>query len=87
MKDTPLRIYTSSVTMDWSIKKAAIYTRYVTNIIRCMEKRGKPLTIEYIDENENVVSTLKFKENKKKALEYEAEINKLIREGKKNESK
>ena len=79
MKDTPLRIYTSSVTKDWSIEKAVEYTRTITNIIRCMEKRGKPLTIEYIDENKNVVSTAKFKGDEKKSLEYEAEINKLIK--------
>ena len=81
----PLRIYDFSVTKNWSIEKAAIYMRDVTNMIRFMEKRGKPLTIEYIDENKNVVSTTKFKGNKKKALEYEAEINKLIRKGRKNE--
>ena len=85
MKDTPLRIYDYSVTKNWSIEKAAIYTRDVDNIISHMDKIGKPLTIEYIDENLNIVSTLNFKGNKKKALEYEAEINKLIRKGRKNE--
>ena len=81
MKDskmTPLRIYDFSVTKDWSIEKAAIYERDITNIIRLMEKQGKPLTIEYIDENLNVVRTLKFKGNKEKNLKYEAEINNLV---------
>ena len=72
---TPMRIYDFSVTKNWSIEKAAIYERNVTNMIRFMEMRGKPLTIEYIDENLNVISTLKFKGNKKKYLEYEAKIN------------
>ena len=76
---TPMRIYDFSVTKNWSIEKAAIYERDVTNMIRFMEKRGKPLTIEYIDENKNVVSTAKFKGDEKKSLEYEAEINKLIK--------
>ena len=75
---TPLRIYDFSVTKNWSIEKAAKYEREITNMIRFMEKRGKPLTIEYIDENLNVVSTLKFKGNKKKALEYETEMNEWV---------
>ena len=75
---TPMRIYDFSVTKNWSIEKAAIYERNVTNMIRFMEMRGKPLTIEYIDENLNVISTLKFKGNEKKYLEYESKINNLV---------
>ena len=66
---TPLRIFDHTVTKSWSIKKAAEYQRNITNIIIFMEKRGKPLTIEYIDDDLNVVSTLKFKGNEKKYLE------------------
>ena len=90
MKDskmTPLRIYDFSVTKDWSIKKAAIYERDVTNVIRFMEKRGKPLTIEYIDEYLNVVSTLKYKGNKKKALEYETVMNRTLKEWRKEDER
>ena len=75
---TPLRIFDFTVTKDWSIEKAAKYEREITIMIRFMEKRGKPLTIEYIDENLNVVSTFKFKGNKKKALEYETEMNEWV---------
>ena len=79
MKDTPLRVYDTSVTMKWDIEKAAEYEGHIHDAIRHTEMIGKPLTIEYIDEDLNVVGTLKFKGDKKKALEYEAKINKLLR--------
>ena len=75
---TPLRIFDTSVTMKWDIEKAAEYEGHIINIIRYMEKRGKPLTIEYIDEDLNVIRTLKIKGDEKKFLEYEAKINKLL---------
>ena len=78
MKDAPLKIYDISVTMKWDIEKAAEYEGHIHNAIRHTEMIGKPLTIEYIDEDLNVVGTLKFKGDKKKALEYEARLEKLI---------
>tara|TARA_Y100000310_G_scaffold131716_1_gene130861 strand:- start:209 stop:463 length:255 start_codon:yes stop_codon:yes gene_type:complete len=79
MKNTPLRIFDYTVTKDWNIEKAVEYERNIANAIRYMEMRGKPLTIEYIDDNQNVVKTLKYKGNKKKFLEYEERINKLMK--------
>tara|TARA_Y100000310_G_scaffold304711_1_gene344143 strand:+ start:324 stop:578 length:255 start_codon:yes stop_codon:yes gene_type:complete len=79
MKDTPLKIYDRSVTGKWDFEKQVEYEINITNIIRFTELRGKPLTIEYIDDNLNVIRTLKFKGNKKKFLEYEAKINKLLK--------
>ena len=79
MKDRPLKLYDMSVRMKWDIEKAAEYEMNIHRIIRHTEMMGKPLTIEYIDEDENVVGTLKLKGDKKKALEYEAKMNKLLR--------
>ena len=76
---TPLRIFDHTVTKSWSIKKAAEYQRNITNIIIFMEKRGKPLTIEYIDDDLNVIHTSKFKGNKKNFMEYEAIMKKLLK--------
>ena len=78
MKDAPLKIYDISVTMKWDIEKAAEYEGHIHNAIRFTEMRGKPLTIEYIDEDLNVLRTLKFKGDEKKFLEYEARLEKLI---------
>tara|TARA_Y100000310_G_scaffold192837_1_gene192737 strand:+ start:274 stop:519 length:246 start_codon:yes stop_codon:yes gene_type:complete len=78
MKATPLKIYDMSVKMKWDIEKAAEYERHIHDIIRFTEMRGKPLTIEYVDENLNVISTLKIEGDEKKFLEYEARMNKLI---------
>ena len=78
MKKNPLRILDYSVTKDWDLEKAAEYEKNITDAIRFTEMRGKPLTIEYIDENLNVISTLKFKGNEKKYLEYESKINNLV---------
>jgi len=79
VKDTPLKIYDSSVTMKWDFEKAAEYQGHIHNHIRYTEMRGKPLTIEYVDDNLNVVHTSKFKGNEKKFSEYEARINKLLK--------
>ena len=79
MKDTPLKVYDMSVTMKWDIEKAAKYTEDIHNAIRFMEMRGKPLTIEYIDEDLNVIRTFKIKGDEKKFLEYETKMNKLLR--------
>jgi len=86
MKDTPLRVYDTSVTMKWDIEKAAEYERHIHDAIRFTEMRGKPLTIEYIDEDENVVGTLKLKGDKKKFLEYETKMKKLLRRMENEES-
>ena len=79
MKDAPLRIYDHSVTKDWDIEKLATYELNIHHIIRHMEMRGKSFTIEYVDENLNVVNTLEFKGDKKKFMEYEAKIEKLVK--------
>ena len=79
MKDTPLRIYDRSVTEKWDFEKQAEYTGTIHNIITYAEMRGKPLTIEYIDDNLNVVNTFHYKGDKNKFLEYETKINKLIK--------
>ena len=79
MKKSPLRIYDYTVTKDWDIEKAAKYTGDIHNAIRHIEQTGKPYTIEYIDDNLNVVKTLEFKGNEKKSLEYEERINKLMK--------
>ena len=78
MKATPLKIYDMSVRMKWDIEKAAEYEKNITDAIRFTEMRGKPLTIEYVDENLNVVSTLKIKGDEKKFLEYEEKMNKFL---------
>jgi len=79
MKATLLKIYDMSVTMKWDIEKAAEYEKNITDAIRFTEMRGKPLTIEYVDENLNVISTLKIEGDEKKFLEYEARMNKLLK--------
>ena len=79
MKDTPLKVYDTSVTMKWDIEKAAEYEGHIHDAIRFTEMRGKPLTIEYIDEDLNVIGTLKIKGDEKKFLEYEAKMKKLLR--------
>ena len=67
-----------SVIMKWDIEKAVEYERNIHNAIRFTEMRGKPLTIEYIDDDLNVIRTLKIKGDEKKFLEYEARINKFL---------
>ena len=84
MEKSPLRIYDYTVTKDWNIEKAAEYQGNIHKIITHMDKIGKPFTIEYIDENLNVISTLEFKGNEKKFLEYKAAIEKMIK-GEQNE--
>ena len=79
MKNTPLRIYDYTVRKDWNIEKAAEYERNITNVIRSMEKQGKPLTIEYIDDKLNVVKTYKIEGNEKKSMEYETRMEKLLK--------
>ena len=79
MKDTPLRLYDISVRMKWDIETAAEYEKNVHDIMRYTEMRGKPLAIEYIDENLNVIKTLKIKGDEKKFLEYEARTNEFLR--------
>ena len=79
MSIEPLRIYDMSVRMEWDIEKAAEYQKNITNAIRFAEKRGQPLTIEYIDEELNVIKTLKIEGNKKKFLEYEARLERMIK--------
>ena len=79
MKKTPLRIYDSSVTIKWDFEKAAEYTGQIHGIITFMDKTGKPYTIEYIDEDLNVVSTLKIEGDEKKFLEYETKMDKLLK--------
>ena len=76
---TPLRIFDMSVRMKWDIEKAAEYEEQIMQILKFMDRTGKPLTIEYIDDDLNVISTSKFKGDEKKALEYEARINKLTK--------
>ena len=79
MKNTPLKLYDMSVRMKWDIEKAAEYEMTIHRIIRHTEMMGKPLTIEYIDEDLNVVGTLNLKGDEKKFLEYEAKMKKLLR--------
>ena len=79
MKDAPLRIYDYAVTKDWDLEKAAKYHGQIVNIISTMEKMGKPLVIEYVDDNLNVISTFKMKKDEKKFAEYEAKIEKLLK--------
>tara|TARA_R100000664_G_scaffold14422_3_gene22684 strand:+ start:1552 stop:1800 length:249 start_codon:yes stop_codon:yes gene_type:complete len=79
MKDTSLKLYDMSVRMKWDIEKAAEYEWNIHRIIRHTEMIGKPLTIEYIDEDLNVVGTLKLEGDKKKSLEYESKMKKLLR--------
>jgi hypothetical protein len=79
MKDTPLKLYDMSVRMKWDIEKAAEYEWNIHRIIRHTEMMGKPLTIEYIDEDLNVVGTLKLEGDKKKSLEYESKMKKLLK--------
>ena len=79
MKNTPLKLYDMSVRMKWDIEKAAEYEMNIHRIIRHTEMMGKPLTIEYIDEDLNVVGTLNLKGDEKKRLEYETRINKLLK--------
>ena len=79
MKDATLRIYDISVRMEWDIETASEYEKNIHNAIRFAVMRGKPLTIEYMDEGLNVVSTLKFKGDKKKFQEYEAKLEKTIK--------
>ena len=67
-----------SVIMKWDIEKAVEYERNIHNAIRFSEMRGKPLIIEYIDDDLNVIRTLKIKGDEKKFLEYEARINKFL---------
>ena len=78
MKLTPMRVFDYSVTKDWPIEKAAKQEEQIHNIIRFMEMRGKPLIIEYIDDNLNVVSTFKMEGNEKKFMEYETRMEKLL---------
>ena len=78
MKNTPLRIFDSSVYRKWDFEKAARYVGNITNMISFMDEQGKPLTIEYMDENCNVIKTVKSKGDKKKALEYESKRNKFL---------
>ena len=70
MKETPLRVLHKSVTKEWDIEKLVNYEATIISAIMAMEEMGKPLTIEYIAENQNVVDTLKMKGNKKKLYEY-----------------
>ena len=79
MKNTPLKIYDMSVRMKWDIEKAADYEMIIHRVIRHTEMMGKPLTIEYIDEDLNVVGTLKLEGDEKKFMEYEARMNKLLK--------
>ena len=65
--------------MKWDIEKAAEYEGHIHDAIRHTEMIGKPLTIEYIDEDLNVIGTLKIKGDEKKFLEYEAKMKKLLR--------
>ena len=76
---TPLRIFDTSVTMKWDIEKAAEYEGYIHNAIRFTEMRGKPLTIEYMDDDLNVIRILKIKGDEKKFLAYEARMDKLLK--------
>ena len=55
--------------MKWDIEKAAEYERNIHDAITFTEMRGKPLTIEYVDDNLNVISTLKIKGDEKKFLD------------------
>ena len=79
MKNKPLKVYNYNAQKDWDLEKRANYEINITNIIRHMEMRGKSFTIEYVDENLNVVNTLEFKGDKKKFMEYEAKIEKLVK--------
>ena len=75
---TPLKICDRSVTEKWDFEKQVEYERNIHNIIRFTDMQGKPLTIEYIDDNLNVVSTLKIKGDEKKSLEYQKNIDKRV---------
>ena len=79
VKNTPLRIYDYSVTKDWNIEKVVEYQRNIHNTITYMDKIGKPFSIEYIDKDLNVVSTVRYKGDKKKFLKQEATIEKMAK--------
>ena len=78
MKNTPLKIYDISVTGKWDLKKFVEYHRDINNVIASVERQGKSLTIEYVDDDLNVIHTAKFKGNKKNFMEHEAIINKFL---------
>ena len=79
MKKMPLRIFDYSATKDWSIEKSAEYEMQITDYIRYTEMRGDPLTIEYVDENLNVLKTLELEGDKNKSLEYQKRMKKLLK--------
>tara|TARA_Y100000310_G_C20493898_1_gene720581 strand:- start:555 stop:806 length:252 start_codon:yes stop_codon:yes gene_type:complete len=79
MKDIPLKIFDISVISKWDIEKAVEYQRNIDNIIRFAEMKGKPLTIEYMDDDLNIISTLKFKGDEKRFLEHETRMKKLLK--------
>ena len=79
MKDSTLKIYDARVTRKWDIEKVTEYFKRIHKLIKfTTEVRGKPLTIEYVDENLNVIYTEKIKGDEKKFLEYEARVDELI---------
>ena len=79
MKKSPLRVLDYTAKKGWNIEKLAEYERQITSVIRFMEMKGEPLTIEYVDDNQNVVKTLEIEGNKKKALEHQTRMKKLLK--------
>ena len=79
MKKIPLRIFDFSVTKDWGVERFAEYEMQINHAIRYWEMRGEPLTIEYVDENLNVLKTLELEGDKNKSLEYQKTMKKLLK--------
>ena len=79
MKNKPLIVYDRSVTEKWDFEKRANYQGDIIDIIRVTEMRGKPFTIEYVDDDLNVINTLEYEGNEAVALEYETRMDKLLK--------
>ena len=59
MSKAPLRIYDISVTEKWDFEKRAKYEGQICQILRYIDRTGRTCTIEYIDEDMNVLQTIK----------------------------
>ena len=79
MKNKPLIVYDRSVTENWDFEKRAKYQGDIHDVIRFAEMRGKPFTIEYVDEYLNVINTVEYEGNEAVALEYETRMEKLLK--------
>ena len=57
---TPLRILDKSVTEKWDFEKQVEYADSIYQILHYLDKIGKKTTIEYVDEDLNVIRTITF---------------------------